>query len=493
MLGAQGLRPMRRGPLLLLLATASAALSFATSCREAAPPAPTAAAPNLLLVSVDTLRADHLACYGGRTDVGASLCSLADGGTRFEWALSTAPYTAPSVASILTGVYPSIHGVRQVAGSYLPHAFETLPELLKTAGYTTAAFVSNPVLERSRQLDQGFDVFDQRMPRTELNRPGFAEREAQATTDAALAWAQMHAKSPWFLWVHYQDPHGPYDPPGAAPERDEPGAAKLPLLSDDESGFGGIPAYQELPGVFTPAAYERRYAAEIRYLERHLLRLIAGLDALGAPPAVLLTADHGEAFGEDGYYFAHGHSVGLDQIRVPLLWRPTVPGVSRVARAPVSSVDIAPTLLRIAGVAAPARWPGHPLPLAETDIPAAPERAIFAEHSRRTAVVVGSRYYARDRGAVAAEPEPDRFGDGEPEPHSPAPSAFTELAARTAELDSGGTPSVYRPADPDGAAADLERALATFVMEAAVQPPGPTRETVSDELRQRLRALGYSD
>jgi arylsulfatase len=245
------------------------------------------------------------------------LCSLADGGIRFEWAFSTAPYTAPSIASILTGLYPSVHGVRQSAVSYLREEFDTLPELLRAAGYETAAFISNPVLERSHRLDQGFGVFDQEMPREERNRPGVVERVAQSATDAALAWAQIAAEPPWFMWVHFQDPHGPYEPPDASMGYDEKGGTRLPVLETDHSGLGGIPSYQALPGLFTREAYERRYADEIRYLDGHLKRLVEGLDALGDPPAVLVTADHGEAFGEDGYYFAHGHSVGLDQIRVP--------------------------------------------------------------------------------------------------------------------------------------------------------------------------------
>src|SRR5262245_10713624 len=280
---------------------------------------PPSGPPNLLLITIDTLRADRLACYGGEPDVGTAICALADGGTRFAWAFSAAPHTAPSVASLLTSRYPSFHGVGQDASSRLRFSQPTVAGLLRAAGYTTAAFVSNPVLNPSRNFGQGFDVYDVNLTRHERNRPGALERVAADTTDAALTWARTGPASPWFVWVHYQDPHGPYDPPGAGPARDEPGAEVLPVL-EQQSGLGGIPAYQALPGLHSAAAYERRYLDEIRYLDPHVGRLIAALDELGRP-AVLLTADHGEAFGEDGFYFAHGHSVGLDQIRVPLLWR----------------------------------------------------------------------------------------------------------------------------------------------------------------------------
>jgi len=447
-----------------------------------APPVP-AIRPNLLLVTIDTLRADRLSCYGGPAGVGKTLCALADGGTRFAWAFAAAPYTAPSVASIMTGLYPSSHGVRQTAASYLPRDFETLPELLREAGYSTAAFVSNPVLERSRQLDQGFTVYDQRMPRRERNRPGFVERDARSTTDAALAWAQTAAESPWFLWVHFQDPHGPYDPPGAPPESDAPGDEPLPTLAADETGFGGIPTYQQLPGVFTREAYERRYLAEIRFLETHLKRLVDGLDRLGDPPAMLLTADHGEAFGEDGYFFAHGHSVGVDQIHVPLFWRPAEPTAPRVVTSPVTVIDVAPTLLAAAGLSVPAEWQGRPLPLdggavaAEDD----EERSVFAEHGRRAAVVKGDRYYARDHVAL------------EEEKAEAAPSEAEGLPPRTAHLGPNGRISEYRPAGSEGAPDDLEKELVRFLSDAERQSAGASHEAVSEGLRSRLRALGYAD
>ncbi|MEE9606727.1 MAG: sulfatase, partial [Myxococcota bacterium] len=353
-LPARGRRPRRRW-LRLAAAAAGAALAGCSSGPERV---------NLLLVTVDTLRADRLACYGGPPDVGTAICALADRGVRFAWAFSAAPSTAPAVASLLTSTYPKDHGVTQSALTFLHNDAITLTEILRAAGYTTAAFVSNPVLDRHRNLGQGFQVYDQRMTRRERNRKRYEEREAQTTTDAALAWAQVAAQPPWFLWVHFQDPHGPYEPPGAPPAYDDAEERRLSVLGN-HSGRGGIPAYQALPGLATPGAYERRYLAEIRYLDPHLKRLVDGLDALGEPVAVLLTSDHGEAFGEDDYYFAHGHSVGLDQIRVPLIWRSAGPARARVETAPVSLLDVAPTLLRVAGLDVPEGFGGQPLPVPE--------------------------------------------------------------------------------------------------------------------------------
>jgi arylsulfatase A-like enzyme len=432
--------------------------------------------PNLLLVTIDTLRADRLACYGGEAGVGASICALADGGTRFQWALSAAPYTAPSIASILTSRYPSDHRVTQSAVSFLGNESVSVAEILQDAGYTTAAFVSNPVLDRGRNLAQGFTVWDQRMTRQERNRRGFAEREAQATTDAALAWARVGAKEPWFLWVHFQDPHGPYRPP-EGPERRDGGGSTLPVLND-HSGHRGIPAYQALPGIESADAYERAYLDEVEYVDPHLQRLIEGLDALGRPPHVLLTSDHGEAFGEDEFWFAHGHSVGLDQIRVPLLWRPAIPGSARVIDEPVSLLDIAPTFVQLAGLDPSGDFAGRPLPL---EGEASGERVIFAEHEQRIAVVVGRAYFARDQRPVA---------EGERDPISGG--LRVRLPARTARLANGEATTRYDAVSEDGPAHDLDLLLEAHLSRR--RGAASVREQpVSDETRERLRALGYLD
>ncbi len=431
---------------------------------------------NLLLVTVDTLRADRLACYGGPPDVGTAICALAERGTRFEWAFSTAPSTVPSIASILTSQYPLQHGVTQHVRSHLAAESVTLAELLRAAGYQTAAFVSNPVLKRFRRLDQGFDHYDQRMQQHERNRRTRKERHARDTTDAVLAWAQAHAVEPWLLWVHFQDPHGPYDPPDAALERDRPGDRQLPRLKK-LSGRRGIPSYQFLPGLFTAEAYERRYLDEIRFLDWHFARLIAGLDALGEPPVVLLTADHGEALGEDQFYFAHGHSVGLEQIRVPLLWRPPRPTDPRVEEAPVSLIDVAPTLLRVVGVEPAAGFSGRTLPVAGARAAGnGAERPIFAEHHDQTAVIRGQDYLTRSS-----------------DPSKPYPEG-SPLADRAARLGPGPALPPYLAAAEAPRADELEAALREHLAlgQGRVGARHPDSE-IPDELRESLRALGYAD
>ena len=428
--------------------------------------------PNLLLVTVDTLRADALACYGGAPDLGEALCSVAEQGQRHVWAFSTAPTTSPSIASLHTSRFAAHHGVTQNLATALGDEHPTLAGSLRDAGYATAAVVSNPILDARRRLDRGFDHYDARMTRRERNRPGFAERDARATSDAALAWLAEAGEGPWFLWVHYQDPHGPYEPPEAPPARDPAGAARLPVL-EEHYGRDGIPKYQALPGVRSAVAYRERYLDEIRHLDRELARLLERADAGTRPTALLVTADHGESLGEDGYYFAHGHSVGLEQVRIPLLFRPASPaGGPASPRRSVSLVDVAPTLLHEAGVPVPEAFVGVPL---QEPPPAA--RPLFAEAGRQIAIVSGELYSARDRAPGARTTEEGRpFGAEHP-----------ALPARHAALGEGDALPDYRA----GAAESLEPALRAYI---ATRPATarPDDRDVPDALKRQLEALGYA-
>jgi arylsulfatase len=408
--------------------------------------------PNLLLVTVDSLRADFLACYGGDPTVGVSMCALADHGTRYPWAFSPSSQSAPAITSILTSLYPSAHGVKDSAASFLPGNLQTLAELLRAAGYRTAAFVSSPELNRSRNLQQGFDRYDDR---TRRESPASLPRQsAQEITGAALEWLRR-SEEPWFVWVHYREPHGPYRSP-APPEQipyDPDGPGQRLRVLPTKTGRGGIPGYQAIAGLFTRQGYEARYRAEIRTVDGQLARLLAEIPSAPERLGVLVTADHGEAFGEDRWYLSHGHSVGLEQIRVPLIWRPPGGAPPEEMQVVVSTLDVAPTLLRAAGVATPATFEGWPLPSAD-EPPGAPQqaRAIFAEHPRHVAVVSGDNYYGRLR-APAIEPGPE------------LDAVFLRaVAARTASLDRkrDALPS-YEPARPTGITPVLEPRLAEFL------------------------------
>jgi hypothetical protein len=207
---------------------------------------------------------------------------------------------------------------------------------------------------------------------------------------------------------------------------------------------------------------------------------------------LLLTADHGEAFGEDGYYFAHGHSLGLEQIRVPMLLR--VPGAEREGElrsvaTPVSLVDVAPTLLALAGVDAPPGFQGQELPGALGDDPPGEAlvthgRALFAEHDRRGAIVAEGRFYSRNRDPDDAGAEPTRA------PAGSLGGLDQELAGLPARVHvlGGSSGSEYRA--PSSVDAGLERRLAAY-LERTRERRGVRHERVSDEIRARMRALGY--
>jgi arylsulfatase len=308
-------------------------------------------APSVLLITVDTLRADHLSSYGFSLHTSPNVDALARGGVLFERTIATTSATAPAHASIMTSLYSRQHTVGTRNGETRLEGSTTLAELFREAGYSTAAFVSNFVLDRRVGLDRGFQVYDDELPSSELNRPQVAERIAEQTTLRALAWLE-NAERPFFLWVHLQDPHGPYSPPkpylGRFPPRFDPGERDLPLL-EGNSGRSGVPAYQAVPGLRRASEYRARYADEIFYADRWVGELLAAVDD---ETIVVFTADHGESLGEDGSYFVHGTTTLPVQAHVPLILR--APGIKAERRADlVSHVDIMPTVLQLAGLDVP--------------------------------------------------------------------------------------------------------------------------------------------
>ena len=308
---------------------------------------------SVVLITIDTLRADHLHSYGFDSPVSPNVDELAARGVLFERAIAASSATAPSHATIMTSLYAQRNSIGARNGFTRLGDETTLAEIFRDAGYETAAFVSNVVLRPEIGLDKGFQVYDHDLSSPELNRPDVFERVGQLTTRRAIAWLKQPREARFFLWVHYQDPHGPYDPPAGflqhVPYRPVPAESALPVL-EKQHGKGGIPPYQAIGDLRLPSQYRHRYTGEILYADHwvgELLREVRASEG-GGDAIVLLTADHGESFGEGGFHFAHGHSTTPDLSHVPLIL--AAPGLRPERRAElVSHVDVMPTLLELAG------------------------------------------------------------------------------------------------------------------------------------------------
>jgi choline-sulfatase len=276
---------------------------------------------NLVLVTIDTQRADRLGCYGYSKIKTPNLDALAQRGVLFENAISTAPLTAPAHASMFTGVYPTVHKVRDTGGFVLPSSQTTLAEILQARGWDTAAFVGASVLKKSFGFNQGFAVYDDEMPKPDANREvEFPERRAGEVVDRATRWLDAPSGKPFFLWVHVFDPHSPYDPP---------------------------PPFRE--------QYSRNlYDGEVAYTDQQLGRLFEAVARKSKPENTLIAvlSDHGESLSEHGE-FTHGIFLYDSTLRIPfLLAGPGIPAGLRV-KPQVRSIDLLPTLLELMGSAAP--------------------------------------------------------------------------------------------------------------------------------------------
>jgi cytochrome c-type biogenesis protein CcmH/NrfG len=310
------------------------ALAGLGACRSSPPPA-----RHVVLITIDTLRADAVGAYGSGTARTPTLDALARDGARFDRAWATAPITLTSHASLLTGLYPPAHGARH-NGIALKDGIATLATALKGAGFDTAAFVSAFPLDRRFGLARGFDVYDDELPRSSAGLPQ-NERAGAETVDRAIAWLRTRGNARLFLWVHLFEPHAPYGLPGSG------GSARA------------------------------RYGEEVTMADQQAGRLLDALGDRTADALVIATGDHGEAFGEHGEI---GHSIFVydTTLRVPLVMRgPRVPR-GAVVTSDVSLIDIAATIRALTGI--DAVQPGAGVSLAATVAgEPLPNRAIYAE------------------------------------------------------------------------------------------------------------------
>ncbi|HEX2164122.1 MAG TPA: sulfatase-like hydrolase/transferase, partial [Thermoanaerobaculia bacterium] len=300
---------------------------------------------SLLLVTIDTTRADRLEPYGGPEGSTPHLARMAEEGVVFDHAYSVAPITLVAHSSLLTGLYPPQHGVRNNGLHRLEEDVETLAERLSGEGFRTAAFVSAAVLERQYGLDQGFEVYDDDLSAGRERHPRMVpDRPAEATVAAAADWlASLDDGERFFLWVHLYDPHAPYSPP--------------PPWRDDHR--------------------DDLYQGEIAYLDHWMGKLFAHPRLRAGDLVTAVVGDHGESLGEHGEQ-THALLAYDATLHVPLLLRwPGAPRGRRVAPA-VSQVDLVPTLLDLAGVDPPAAAAGRSLLPLVAGAPA-PPRGLYSE------------------------------------------------------------------------------------------------------------------
>jgi arylsulfatase A-like enzyme len=298
---------------------------------------------NVVLITIDTLRADHLSCYGYPKITSPHIDELSRRGALFERAYCPVPNTSASHSTIMTASYPRRHGVVKL-GQVLTPPNRTLAEILKDNGYVTAAFVSGFALDSRFGVDQGFDSYVEVYEKKEFSESGMAP--ADRVNQHVLPWLRERTKEPFFLWVHYFDPHLPYSPPPTYAEQfsDGPDTGEIPSFKMREDVFSGrrVLSPQEV------RAFVSKYDGEIRFTDRHVGLLLSELTKLGLDgnTLIVLTADHGEALHEHRQYIGHEYVLYDTSLRVPLVF--AYPGVVTAGRwrsESVELVDILPTVL----------------------------------------------------------------------------------------------------------------------------------------------------
>jgi arylsulfatase A-like enzyme/Tfp pilus assembly protein PilF len=394
-----------------------------------------ASRPNLVLVTIDTLRADRVGAYGYAGAETPALDGLARRGARFEQAQSPVPLTGPSHSTILTGQYPPVHGVRENVTFRLGDRHPTLAAILKKQGYRTAAFVAAYPLARVYGFGQGFDHYNEDFRETPVGGQG-AERPGNEVADRAIEWLSR-GDGPFFTWLHFYDPHSPY----------------------------------RAPAPYGARFADRPYDGEVAFADAQVGRVLEALRAAGLEEdtVVAVLSDHGEGLGEHGEA-THGILIYEATLRVPFVVAGPDVGKGVVVPTRVGLVDVLPTLLGLLGVGPPPDLPGRDLRPALRGEPIRPE-PLYAESlfGRLTCRWSSLRGFAGGEWKLVEGAEPELFD------LSTDPGETRNLAAREPER--------------------LERMRG--LLRAAVQKMAPAGDTakaaaLSPEQEERLRSLGYA-
>ncbi len=404
----------------------------------------------VLLITIDTLRADHLGCYGYRRGATPTIDALAKQSAKFEHAYAPVPLTLPSHAALLTGTYPFYNGVRDQPGFRLPDDIPTLAEYFSRAGYATAAVLGSPVLSSRFGLSRGFEDYDDRFGAStgeqEAGLPNI-KRPAGSVVRLALEWLDGKPPGkPFFLWLHFYDPHLPY----------------------------------RAPEPFRSRFANRPYDGEIAYTDSELATLFAGLRSRGLfdTSVIALTADHGEGLGDHGES-THGYFIYDSTLRVPLLVKPASATRVGAIKTSVSLVDLAPTLLRLAGIPVPSSVQG-------TDLG---ESIMSGEEPRPHPVYAETMYpllhlgWNPLRALISQKAAPPGAWEAVKYIQAPHPELY-DLAS-----DPGEVHNEYSSHQAEAAAHRDQ--LEGFVRAHAPARPSAARAPVSAETAELFRSLGY--
>jgi arylsulfatase A-like enzyme len=420
---------------------------------------------NVLLLLVDTLRADHLGVYGYDRETSPTIDRLAARGTLFTRAISPADKTRTAMASLWTGLYPSRHGLftRETA---LSPRFHTAAEWAREAGYRTAAFAPNPSLDRRFGHAQGWDLYVDRALRASgcSDVPEVCFETARRIQSRALDWLESGSDRPFLLWMHYRDVHGPYVPP--PPYDGMFQSETVRPISPREARRRD--RYLDLPDDGGDLNhYLDRYDGGIRYTDDRIAEFLSELEDRGwlENTLIVIAADHGEEFLDHGQW-NHGQSLYEELLHVPLvvLWPGAEP---RVETRPISTLAFFPTILRAMGLDPPASDGVDVTPLVRDGVEVALPETVFSE---------------RKRGAMRSV----RRGDWK--------RIENEADGWMALFDVGEDPQEHddRSRSAPTVAADLSERLHRFADEVERNTDAPPSQIALDEeLRQRLEALGY--
>jgi arylsulfatase A-like enzyme/Tfp pilus assembly protein PilF len=320
------------------------ALSGSLAAAQSAPKP----APNVVLITIDTLRPDHVGCYGNKQIKTPNIDALAGEGVRFERAFAVVPVTLPSHTTILTGTYPMLSGMHDFSGNKLSPLQPTLASVLREAGYATGAVVGAAVLDSRFGLNQGFDFYYDHFDFSRLDEANLdeMERPGNIVADAALDWLGKNAQKKFFLWMHLYDPHFPYRPP-------EPYAHEYA---------------------------DHLYDGEIAFADEQVGRLLGFLKDKGLyrNTLIVLSGDHGESLGEHGEK-THGFFIYNATMRVPLVIKLPESAAARTVTDLVSLVDLMPTVLAALGMEIPAQVQGRSLLPALREDKGDRDRSLYGE------------------------------------------------------------------------------------------------------------------